>query len=381
MSFRPSLKINPDVITWAIKRSGKTDAEINKKFPKVEQWIDGTYKPTFKQLESFCATTHINLCDLYSEVVPNKNLPIADFRTISGRKKEPSPELYDTIMSLGYRQDWLTDYFQNLGCEKIDFVGSITAGTPIIEAVKKTRNFLKLELDWAFSTSSVHEAFKTLRDKLEEKRITVIVNSVVNDNTSRKLDLEEFRGFVLADSYAPFIFINGRDAKAAQLFTLVHELVHLGLSETGVVEPNENNALANNEIETFCDKVTAEFLVPKNLFLGLWNKNVSLTKAISAEEKRFKTSFVVCARKAYECDLISSTELGEILKNHQSEVSKIPVKKGRGDYYRTKGYKIGKVFGSSVFEAVQQQLITYTEAFNLTGFNSKTFDRYFKEYA
>ena len=40
MSFRPSLKINPNVITWAIKRSGKTDAEINKKFPKIEQWIE-----------------------------------------------------------------------------------------------------------------------------------------------------------------------------------------------------------------------------------------------------------------------------------------------------------------------------------------------------
>ncbi len=35
---------------------------------------------------------------------------------------------------------------------------------------------------------------------------------VVGSNTRRKLDIEEFRGFMLYDEYAPLIFINANDS-------------------------------------------------------------------------------------------------------------------------------------------------------------------------
>ena len=71
------------------------------------------------------------------------------------------------------------------------------------------------------------------------------------------IELEVFRGFSIADEIAPFLVINNRDSRAAWTFTLLHEMVHLILGQTGV-----SGQHADNEIERFCDDVAGEFLLP-----------------------------------------------------------------------------------------------------------------------
>jgi Zn-dependent peptidase ImmA (M78 family) len=74
------------------------------------------------------------------------------------------------------------------------------------------------------------------------------------NNNTRKLDPEEFRGFVLSDRYAPLIFVNGADFKSAQMFTLAHELAHLWLGRDGVFDLQDLQP-GNSDVERFCTQL------------------------------------------------------------------------------------------------------------------------------
>ncbi len=374
-----NVEIKPKLIHWALKRSGLSVSLLKKDFPKLEGWErEGGPKPTFKQLERFAKKTYTPLGYFFLSEPPEDRLPIPDFRTVSsGAVNQPSPDLLETVQTMQRRQAWMREFLIEQGEEPIGFVGSVSLGNNPVETANRIREALKLNDGWAANILTWTGALGVLRIAIEEAKILTVFNGVVGNNTHRKLNVEEFRGFILADKYAPLIFVNGSDAKAAQMFTLAHELAHLWLGEGGVFNFRQLQP-ADNDVERFCDKVAAEFLVPAQLFLAQWKKSMGFAESFQKAARQFKVSPLVAARRALDLKFISKEAFFKFYESYMREHREKHKKTTGGDFFATQGVRIGKRFALAVLSAAKEGRLLYRDAYQLTGLFGSTFDKYAK---
>lgn len=374
-----TITINPAIIYWAIERSGIEMDAIVKCFPKLHKWgSEGVY-PTRKQLEKFANKTRTPFGYLFLNKPPEETLPIPNYRTHSGsRIDRPSPELIDTVFNMQMRQEWMKNFLIDEGEKKLNFVGSYNLNSRVDEVVKSIRRVLKLDEDWATKHSSWKEASLGLYSAIENAGVLIMKNGVVGNNTHRKLNPQEFRGFVLIDDYAPLIFINGADFESAQIFTMAHELAHVFIGQ-GAIFNLEYLQPFENQIEEFCNKIAAEFLVPKMKFEILWKKYSESANTFKYLGTKFKVSQIVIARRALDFGLIDKNRFFTFYNEYLNELEEIKGKKKEqsgGNFYNTQNTRIGKRFASSVIIATKEGKITYKYAYRLTGLRGKTFDEY-----
>ena len=163
---------------------------------------------------------------------------------------------------------------------------------------------------WAAKVPTWQTAVSKLRQLIEGLGVMAVINGVVGNNTHRKLSVEEFRGFALTDPYAPLIFVNGADAKSAQMFTLVHELAHIWLGNGGL-SGFKNMQPEGTDVEVWCNRAASEFLVPGKEFSKDWEQIRQEQKPIEKVARAFRVSPIVAARRALDLGYIDpSTFLG-----------------------------------------------------------------------
>jgi Zn-dependent peptidase ImmA (M78 family) len=206
-----------------------------------------------------------------------------------------------------------------------------------------------------------------------------VINGIVGNNTHRKLDVAEFRGFALTDRYAPLIFINGADAKSAQMFTLAHELAHVWLGPEGEgISGFEGLFPGDSRIEKFCDQAAAEFLVPARGLREYWREVRNLPDSFERVARRFKVSPIVAGRRAMDLHLVNRDtffEFYEAYRNRERRQAQAP---GGGDFYNNQNTRVGAAFAISVIRAAMGGRLTFKEAYDLTGLRGGAFHEYAK---
>lgn len=377
--------ITPKVITWALRRAGMTEAEAAKRVqvpePHLAAWERGESRPTFRQAENLAHTLHIPFGFLFLSEPPKLELPLPDLRTVNGASPEElSPEFYDVLNDALRKQEWYRSYLESEGAKPLPFIGRFSPASSVDVIAAEIDDTLAISREIRRNADTWEEFLRDFILKAEAIGVLVLRNSVVGNNTHRPLDVNEFRGFAISDDIAPLIFLNGADAKSAQIFTLAHELAHLWMGQSGISNPDyqKRASAQNHPIERVCNSVAAQALVPRQDFLSGWNSGLSLEGNLDQLTRHFKVSRLVVLRRAYELDRINDSEYWDYFHQIMPMDGKA-AGQGRGDFYRNLLVRNSRTFTTRLVEAVLQGTVSDRVAAGLLNVQVPTFHQFTRE--
>lgn len=377
-----SVDICPEILTWVLNQT-KEEKIGSKLMNSISQWLNGTKKPTFNQIEDLSKKSNIPLGYFFLQTPPVEQLELLEYRTVDSIElRNPSRELIDTIHEMENVQDWMRNYREELGYDMLSLVGSMKGVADVGIVAERIRNDLELSVNWYEKQNDKRIAFNYIRGLLEECGILVMMNGVAGKNTHRALAADEFRAFAMVDEWAPLIFINTADSQGAKLFSLVHEAAHIWLGENDLYNDSLNRAGGIRMTEVVCNAVAGELLVPRQAFLDKWSEKIETaevtvdTVAVVAELANFfRCGESVIARKALDNGKIGKDTYDRIMQAaivHYNEAKKNRKSTG-GNYYNTLESRLDGCFVRAICESISMGRTSYAEAYRLTNTSRKTF--------
>lgn len=202
-------------------------------------------------------------------------------------------------------------------------------------------------------------------EKSEELGILAMVSGSVPNNHRRRLDVQEFRGFALADPWAPLVFVNAADTRAAHMFTLAHEFAHVWLG-TSALSDADASCVPDRPTERWCHCVAMEFLLPIQVLRGAFDQGASLEAELKRLARRFKVSSLVVLRRLRDANQLSREEFQTAYNSELSRLYAMP-KRGSGASYLSLAERVSRRFACGLIESTLEGRTTFTEAFRLLG--------------
>lgn len=359
-----TIDLQPGLLEWARERAGLTAETLAEKLgvsvETVAAWEqDG--RITYRQAEKLASVTNTAFGYLFLAEPPDERLPIPDLRTVgSVAAGRPSPDLLDVIYQSQRRQEWFREYQIAEDGAELEFVGSTPVGSSVkaaAAAIRKRVNFHPSES----KETSLDGVLRDFGEAVEAAGILVVRAGIVGNNTRRTLNPQEFRGFALVDAFAPLVFVNAADFKAAQIFTLAH--VWAGESALSNLE----NTLVPEQqrVEWFCNAVAAEYLVPlEGLKARLRNLHGDPAQVVEALRRHYRVSELVIIRRLYDAGEIPEAEFKRWYEERIDAYRHQPKSSG-GDFYKNQPNKIGRKFASALIASTLEGKSLFRDAMSL----------------
>ena len=356
-----TVKVNPEILVWARETAGLTRADAVKKLgigaahgiSPVERLTAieaGAVELTRPTLVKMAKQYRRPLLTFYLSAPPPKGDRGADFRTLSPDEHSPADDaLVDTLIrDMQARQSMVLAVLEDEDeAEPLAFVGSRHISDGRETVLRSLRALLGVDMETYYSQPNADAAFGLLRRAAEDAGAFVVLQGNLGSHHTA-MDTNIFRGFSLADEVAPFIVINDNDSRAAWSFTLLHELVHLLLGQTGV-----GGARVENQVERFCNDAAGEFLLPERQFTALdVTRGMELEATAEliedfAHDRNLSRAMV--AYKAYRAgrieypvfDALSSRFREQWLQDRKSQRQRAREREDGPDYYVVRRHRIG----------------------------------------
>jgi Zn-dependent peptidase ImmA (M78 family) len=245
--------------------------------------------------------------------------------------------------------------------------------------------------DWGKNPT---DFFKQLRIATERLGVFILLIGDLGSHHSA-LSEEVFRGFALADPIAPFIVINDHDARTARSFTLIHELTHIYLGQSGVSGSPES-IRANTEegrVEQFCNDVAGLILLPENFAdrrpveLSRGDQAVA-ARYIEEIAKQWIVSEPLVAFRLRRMGWISATLYHDLTTSYASRWTSFKestkaanqLKEGGPSYYVLKQSRLGDHLVDVVRRTVRESRLTHTKAAKVLGVNPSSVEPLLRRY-
>lgn len=361
--------VKPEILRWARERAGLDQNDLSGRFRRLKNWEADAVQPTLKQLEAFARAVHVPTGYLFLSSPPHEPVPIPDFRTVAGRHvTRPSADLLDTMYLCQERQSWYREYARIEGQPELEFVNSATVATPVDTVAAEMRQKLNFQIAERKECPTWSDALRLFTQRADDIGVLVMVNGVVGSNNHRRLDPSEFRGFALADPLAPLVFVNGADTKAAQMFTLAHELAHIWLGSSALSNLGARPMQRSRREEIWCNAVAAEFLVPLAALRAELSDGEQLPHTMSRLARSFKVSTLVVLRRLLDAGWIDR-ETFEMHWRSENERLKTLNRSsgGGGNFYRTTLARVSRRFARALVESTREGHTLYRDAFRMVG--------------
>ena len=377
--------INPLVFKWAREFARITEeaaaAKVQVSTEKLQEWEAGTSQPTIRQAQTLAKAYRRPFALFFLPEIPRDFQPLQDFRR-KGARPLGTPSIF-MVREIQQKQAWISEVNRENGEVKLPYVGRFSLkDNPVTVA-----NDMLDTLGIAPSGYSTDNPVREWIDRAESKGIFVSRTSFIHSRL--KLDAEELQGFVIADEYAPFVFINSDDWDAPLLFTLVHELAHIWIAETGIsneIEPDVQNRKRLHPVELFCNEVAANALMPADIVREIGADIFRSADEVLQASKRFGVSSFALLVRALNLELIShevyrnlkrDADAGyrEFLKREDERAArrKEAGKKGGPSYYLLQVNKNSRLFTRTVLDAYHGGFIEPTQASGLLNVHSNKF--------
>ncbi|HDT5694048.1 TPA: ImmA/IrrE family metallo-endopeptidase [Klebsiella quasipneumoniae subsp. similipneumoniae] len=370
------LQLSPQMIDWVADQGGYTPSALAEELmpKKKEMFLRGHVTKTVA--EKLARIGQIPFGYLFLDTPPKNTPPtIPDLRqTIN-----PIPlskDFIDTYNDIKYKIDWYKEYLDDFGIQfNIDFIGRFSINDDFRLVAQDISQTIELDIKKILNKITKDSYFSFACNLIEKKGILVFKNGIVKSNTKRTIDPNEFRGFCLIDEMVPCVFVNGTDSYSAQVFTLFHEVAHIWVGKAGV-----SNWQFDNKIESFCNKVAAEVLMPHDLFKKKWEQETEFTDELLVAAINvasfFKVSLYATAIKAKSLNLINDIDF-VTLRNY---VLNVPKKESSGaNPYATYPYRNSPKLTDAILSSTMNQQLPLREAANLLNIKTGTVIELYKQ--
>lgn len=363
----------------AVSKLGFKDTSKRTGVERLIALEEGHEQPSRSLLLKMTKLYRRPLLTFYLSAPPQRGDRGQDFRTLPDDHLASYEALLDALIrDVQARQSLMRSAILDEDeAHSVPFVGSATTEKAVNEMVESIRSTLDFSLEQFRRPRNVDDAFQALRQSVEEAGVFVLLLGNLGSHHTN-IDLETFRGFVLSDDVAPFVIINDLDHHGAWSFTLLHELTHLWLGQTGV-----SGGKPEQPIEKFCNDVASEFLLPEAELRELGNLNrMELEEAseIIGQFARVRNvSMSMVAYKLFRTNALSAQNWGRLshhfrelwIQDQQARRTKSRSSSGGPNYYVVRKHRLGNALVETTARFMSSGILTTTKAGRVLGVKPK----------